>query len=269
MDYELMMNGNVKIGQHAPEFEAVSTMGNISLNDYKGKWLVLFSLPGDFTPVCTTEIIAFANANTYFNKLNTYLVGLSIDSNPSHLAWMYDIYCKTGIVIPFPIIADRNGEIARKYGMISNSISNTATVRNVFIIDDKQIVRTILVYPMNIGRNIPEILRIVRALQVSDCNNQMAPANWMPNEPMILPMPQTFSQLQDRNNLIQKQNNGFSWYLSFRNPSNLCINNANCSSENRVSDSKNDVEKQISEKSSEPQTSNVKTKRNWPPKEIR
>lgn len=269
MDYELMMNGNVKIGQHAPEFEAVSTMGNISLNDYKGKWLVLFSLPGDFTPVCTTEIIAFANANTYFNKLNTYLVGLSIDSNPSHLAWMYDIYCKTGIVIPFPIIADRSGEIARKYGMISNSISNTATVRNVFIIDDKQIVRTILVYPMNIGRNIPEILRIVRALQVSDCNNQMAPANWMPNEPMILPMPQTFSQLQDRNNLIQKQNNGFSWYLSFRNPSNLCINNANCSSENRVSDSKNDVEKQISEKSSEPQTSNVKTKRNWPPKEIR
>ena len=269
MDYELMMNGNVKIGQHAPEFEAVSTMGNISLNDYKGKWLVLFSLPGDFTPVCTTEMIAFANANTYFNKLNTYLVGLSIDSNPSHLAWMYDIYCKTGIVIPFPIIADRSGEIARKYGMISNSISNTATVRNVFIIDDKQIVRTILVYPMNIGRNIPEILRIVRALQVSDCNNQMAPANWMPNEPMILPMPQTFSQLQDRNNLIQKQNNGFSWYLSFRNPSNLCINNANCSSENRVSDSKNDVEKQISEKSSEPQTSNVKTKRNWPPKEIR
>ena len=269
MDYELMMNGNVKIGQHAPEFEAVSTMGNISLNDYKGKWLVLFSLPGDFTPVCTTEMIAFANANTYFNKLNTCLVGLSIDSNPSHLAWMYDIYCKTGIVIPFPIIADRSGEIARKYGMISNSISNTATVRNVFIIDDKQIVRTILVYPMNIGRNIPEILRIVRALQVSDCNNQMAPANWMPNEPMILPMPQTFRQLQDRNNLIQKQNNGFSWYLSFRNPSNLCINNANCSSENRVSDSKNDVEKQISEKSSEPQTSNVKTKRNWPPKEIR
>ena len=269
MDYELMMNGNVKIGQHAPEFEAVSTMGNISLNDYKGKWLVLFSLPGDFTPVCTTEMIAFANANTYFNKLNTCLVGLSIDSNPSHLAWMYDIYCKTGIVIPFPIIADRSGEIARKYGMISNSISNTATVRNVFIIDDKQIVRTILVYPMNIGRNIPEILRIVRALQVSDCNNQMAPANWMPNEPMILPMPQSFSQLQDRNNLIQKQNNGFSWYLSFRNPSNLCINNANCSSENRVSDSKNDVEKQISEKSSEPQTSNVKTKRNWPPKEIR
>ena len=130
-------------------------------------------------------MIAFANANTYFNKINTCLIGLSIDSNPSHLAWMYDIYCKTGIVIPFPIIADRSGEIARKYGMISSSISNTSTVRNVFIIDDKQIVRTILVYPMNIGRNIPEILRIVKALQVSDENNQMAPANWMPCDPMI------------------------------------------------------------------------------------
>lgn len=190
--------------------------------------------------MCTTEMIAFANANTYFNKLNTYLVGLSIDSNPSHLAWMYDIYCKTGIVIPFPIIADRSGEIARKYGMISNSISNTATVRNVFIIDDKQIVRTILVYPMNIGRNIPEILRIVRALQVADANNQMAPANWMPNEPMIVPMPQTFAELQARNTSIMQQRNGMSWYLSFKNPTNVCISsgaNCPCTQENRNEDS--------------------------------
>ena len=106
-------------------------------------------------------MIAFAKANPYFERLNTCLLGLSVDSNPSHLAWIYDIYCRTGIVIPFPIIADRNGEIARKYGMISSTVNNTATVRNVFIIDDKQIVRTILVYPMNIGRNIPEILRVV------------------------------------------------------------------------------------------------------------
>lgn len=95
-------------------------------------------------------MIAFAKANPYFERLNTCLLGLSVDSNPSHLAWIYDIYCRTGIVIPFPIIADRNGEIARKYGMISSTVNNTATVRNVFIIDDKQIVRTILVYPMNI-----------------------------------------------------------------------------------------------------------------------
>lgn len=218
MDYELMVNGNIKIGQIAPDFNATTTMGNISLDKYKGKWIVLFSHPGDFTPVCTTEMIAFARANPYFEALNACLLGLSIDSNTSHLAWMYDIYCRTGIVIPFPIIADRSGEIARKYGMISNDISTTATVRNVFIIDDKQRVRAILVYPMNIGRNIPEILRIVKALQTADANNQMAPANWMPCEPMILPMPQTFSELQNRIKQIDAEKNGMNWYLSFRNP---------------------------------------------------
>ena len=234
MDYELMMNGNVKIGQLAPNFNATTTMGNISLDDYKGKWVVLFSHPGDFTPVCTTEMIAFARANKYFEQLNSCLLGLSIDSNPSHLAWMYDIYCKTGTVIPFPIIADRSGEIARKYGMISSNISSTATVRNVFIIDDKQIVRTILVYPMNIGRNIPEILRIIKALQTADKNNQMAPANWTPCEPMILPAPQTFNDLQCRLQQIDSERNGMSWYLSFRNPRNcnlagmpLCGRNCN------------------------------------------
>ena len=167
-----------------------------------------------------------------------------MDSNPSHLAWIYDIYCRTGIVIPFPIIADRNGEIARKYGMISSTVNNTATVRNVFIIDDKQIVRTILVYPMNIGRNIPEILRVVRALQVADCNNQMAPVNWMPNEPMIVPMPQTFAQLQERNENIMKQQNGMTWYLSFKNPEKLCINEK-CmqKEENRIIDEPKKVEK--------------------------
>ena len=189
-------------------------------------------------------MIAFAKANPYFERLNTCLLGLSVDSNPSHLAWIYDIYCRTGIVIPFPIIADRNGEIARKYGMISSTVNNTATVRNVFIIDDKQIVRTILVYPMNIGRNIPEISRVVRALQVADCNNQMAPVNWMPNEPMIVPMPQTFAQLQERNENIMKQQNGMNWYLSFKNPEKLCINEK-CmqKEENRIIDEPKKVEK--------------------------
>lgn len=189
-------------------------------------------------------MIAFAKANPYFERLNTCLLGLSVDSNPSHLAWIYDIYCRTGIVIPFPIIADRNGEIARKYGMISSTVNNTATVRNVFIIDDKQIVRTILVYPMNIGRNIPEILRVVRALQVADCNNQMAPVNWMPNEPMIVPMAQTFAQLQERNENIMKQQNGMNWYLSFKNPEKLCINEK-CmqKEENRIIDEPKKVEK--------------------------
>ena len=163
-----------------------------------GKWLVLFSHPGDFTPVCTTEIIAFTKAHTYFSKINTELLGLSVDSNASHLAWIYDIYCRTGIKISFPIIADRNGEIARKYGMISSDVSNTETVRNVYVIDDKGIIRTILIYPMNVGRFIPEIIRIVQALQMSDCANGSTAANWVPNQPVIVPSPITYENLIQR-----------------------------------------------------------------------
>ena len=137
---------------------------------------------------------------------------------------MYDIYCKTGIKVSFPIIVDRNGQIARKYGMISNDISNTETVRNVFIIDDKGIIRTILIYPMNIGRFIPEIIRIIQALQMADCMNSSTPANWLPNQPVIMPIPKTFEQLQERNNYIQENRNGISWYLSFKNPSKECEN---------------------------------------------
>ena len=218
MDYELMMNGNVKIGQKAPDFEAMTTFGKVALSDYKGKWLVLFSHPGDFTPVCTTEMIAFTRAHTYFKNLNTELLGLSVDSNPSHLAWMYDIYCRTGIKVSFPIIADRNGQIARKYGMISNDISNTETVRNVFIIDDKGIVRTILIYPMNVGRFIPEIIRIVQALQMADCAKGATAANWMPNQPVIVPIPQTFEGLEERVESVNTNRNGISWYLSFKEP---------------------------------------------------
>lgn len=222
MDYELMMNGNVKIGQKAPEFNAITTCGEVCLNDYKGKWLVLFSHPGDFTPVCTTEMIAFTRAHTYFKELNTELLGLSIDSNASHLAWVYDIYCKTGIQISFPIIADRNGEIARKYGMISNDISSTETVRNVYIIDDRGTIRTIFVYPMNVGRFIPEIIRTIQALQVSECSKGMTAANWIPNQPIIMPMPKTYCELQERANQMREDRNGISWYLGFKNIEEKC-----------------------------------------------
>ena len=227
MDYELMMNGNVKIGQKAPDFDAITTFGKVSLSDYKGKWLVLFSHPADFTPVCTSEIIAFTLAHTYFKNLNTELLGLSVDSNPSHLAWVYDIYCRTGIKVSFPIIADRNGQIARKYGMISNDISNTETVRNVFIIDDKGIVRTILIYPMNVGRFIPEIIRIVQALQMVDCAKGATAANWMPNQPVIVPIAQTFEGLEERLESVNKNKNGISWYLSFKEPPKECIEKMN------------------------------------------
>ena len=232
MDYELMMNGNVKIGQKAPEFDAITSFGPKSLNDYKGKWLVLFSHPGDFTPVCTTEMIAFARAYTYFQKLNTELLGLSIDSNPSHLAWIYDIYCRTGIELPFPIIADRSGQIARKYGMISNDVSSTETVRTVFIIDDKQIVRTILIYPLNVGRFIPEILRTVQALQMADCSGGSTAANWMPGQPVIVPSTKTFKELQERQNYINENQNGISWYLSFKEPPAICENSSDDDTKN-------------------------------------
>jgi len=216
MDYELMMNGNVKIGEQAPEFEAQTTMGNIKLSDYKGKWIVLFSHPGDFTPVCTTEIIALSNANSEFEQRGASLLGLSVDSNSSHLAWVFDIYCRLGVRIPFPIIADRNGVIARKYGMISAEISNTETVRNVYIIDDKGIIRAILVYPMNIGRNIPEILRILEAAQTVDKCGGATPANWAANGPLLQSIPQTMKELEERAKQIEEKNNGVSWYLSFK-----------------------------------------------------
>ena len=227
MDYELMRNGNIKLGQKAPEFTAITTFGEVKLSDYKGKWLVFFSHPGDFTPVCTTEMIAFTRAEQYFKDLNTELLGLSIDSNSSHLAWVYDIYCKTGIKISFPIIADRNGQISREYGMIASDISNSATVRNVFIIDDKGIVRTIMIYPMNVGRFIPEILRTVQALQIADCSNGSTAANWMPNQPVIVSLPQTYKELAERVNEIDKNKNGISWYLSFKEPPEKCIDKIN------------------------------------------
>lgn len=167
-------------------------------------------------------MIAFTRAHTYFRQLNTELLGLSVDSNLSHLAWVYDIYQRTGIRVSFPIIADRNGEIARRYGMISSDISNTETVRNVFIIDDKGIVRTILVYPMNVGRFIPEIIRIVQALQMADCMKGSTGANWMPNQPVIIPIPKTFEGLEERVEDINKKQNGISWYLSFEEPTEEC-----------------------------------------------
>ena len=146
-------------------------------------------------------------------------------SNASHLAWVYDIYCRTGIQIPFPIVADRSGEIARKYGMIATNISNTETVRNVYIIDDKGIIRVILVYPLNVGRFIPEILRTVEALQMADCSKASTPANWRLGEPVIMPMPKTFPDLQKRVEENEEQRNSFSWYLAFKEPEQKCLEN--------------------------------------------
>ena len=203
------------LGEKAPNFKANTTFGPIELSDYIGKWVVLFSHPGDFTPVCTTEFIAFTNLAPEFDKRNTKLIGLSVDSNASHLAWVYNILQMTGVTIPFPIIEDRDMKIAKKYGMISESVSNISTVRTVFIIDDKQILRTILYYPLTTGRNIPEILRIVEALQTADKCKVVTPANWLPGTPVLLPPPKTYKELLERVNNCNKEYKCLDWYICF------------------------------------------------------
>lgn len=188
----------LRIGDPAPQFEAPTTMGKISLSDYKGKWVVLFSHPADFTPVCTTEFAAFAERNPEFVKRNVSLIGLSIDSVYSHLSWVHNIHEKMGIEIPFPVIADLSMEVANLYGMIHPAASETSTVRSVFVIDDKQILRAIIYYPLTSGRNMDEILRLIDSLQTVDQHQVATPANWKPGDPVIVPPPQTYEGLQKR-----------------------------------------------------------------------
>ena len=156
------------LGEPAPDFEAVTTQGPIRLSDFKGKWVVMFSHPADFTPVCTTEFMAFAAVADELKALNVQLMGLSIDSVPSHLAWIRSIKEKMGVDIGFPIIADLDMKIAKKYGMIHPGQSSTAAVRTVFFIDDKGILRAMIYYPLSNGRYMPEIIRLVKSLQTTD-----------------------------------------------------------------------------------------------------
>lgn len=207
----------LSIGQKAPDFTAYTTFGPMKMSDYKGRWLVFFSHPGDFTPVCTTEFLAFSKRADDFNALNTSLLGISIDSTPSHLAWVHSIYETTGITIPFPIISDRVGEIAKLYGMIANDVSSTETVRNVFIIDPEQKIRAILIYPLTNGRNIPEILRLLIALQTTDKYGVVTPANWEPGEPTLVPAPSNYNSLLDRENNDQALGlNCEDWYWCYK-----------------------------------------------------
>lgn len=205
----------IAIGMKAPDFMAETTFGLGKMSDYTGKWLVFFSHPGDFTPVCTTEFIAFAKYYPEFSKRNCSLLGLSIDSNSSHLAWVYNIYKMTGMHIPFPVVADRDMSIAKMYGMMPAAQNAAQTVRNVFIIDPEQNIRAILQYPMTNGRNIPEILRLLDALQTTDSDNVVTPANWMPGQPVIVPYPKTYAELLERvKNPVGY--NCMDWYLCFK-----------------------------------------------------
>jgi len=170
------------IGDKFPEMEVQTTEGKIKLpEDYKGKWVVLFSHPADFTPVCTTEFVAFAKRKEEFDKINTELIGLSIDQIFSHIKWDEWIEENLDVKINFPIIADANGDIAKKIGMVHPG-KGSQTVRAVFIIDPKGFIRLILYYPQEIGRNMDEILRSVKALQVHEEQGVAVPANWPENE---------------------------------------------------------------------------------------
>lgn len=210
------------IGDKAPEFTAMTTQGKINFPaDFKGKWVILFSHPADFTPVCTTEFMTFASMDDEFQALNTQLVGLSVDALHSHLAWLnaikgYKWKDLENIEVKFPLIVDISMEVSKKYGMI-HSQSNTSAVRAVFIIDPEGIVRTILYYPASTGRNMEEIKRIIIALQKSDKDSVATPANWQPGDDVIVPAPGTCSGLKER--VAMKDDEGINqvdWFLTFR-----------------------------------------------------
>lgn len=207
-------NKNLLIGMDAPDFSANTTFGKINLCDYKGKWLILFSHPGDFTPVCTTEFIMFSKNYNEFKNRNCELLGLSIDTIPCHLEWINNINKSTGINVTFPIIADTDKSVSKKYNMFSNNLD---TIRKVFFIDPNQKIRCILDYPKTCGRNIYEILRILDSLQNTDENNTYTPANWTPNQATIIPPPKTYNEMIEN---VNNTNNGtlkncLNWYLCF------------------------------------------------------
>ncbi|MCW4152745.1 peroxiredoxin [Halomonas sp. 18H] len=182
----------------APEFTAKTTHGVKSLSDYRGKWLVLFAHPADFTPVCTTEFSAFATRADQFRELDTELLGLSIDSVHAHIAWTRSIKENFGVDIPFPIIADLSMEVAHAYGMIQPGASDTAAVRATFVIDPQGVLRAMVYYPMSNGRSVDEIVRLVKSLQTSDAHGVATPENWQPGEPVIVPPPATADEAEAR-----------------------------------------------------------------------
>ncbi len=200
-----------RINDPAPQFEAKSTHGIIKLSDYAGKWVVLFSHPADFTPVCTTEFVEFAKRNDEFKQRNAQLIGLSIDSVTAHIAWVRNMEQHFNVKVEFPVIADLDTKVAQKYGLIHPGASETATVRAVFIIDDKGIVRAIIYYPMNLGRNIDEVVRALTALQTAEANACAMPANWQPGDKAIVPPPQTLADAEARMNSDYEVTD---WYFS-------------------------------------------------------
>ncbi len=187
-----------RINEPAPDFSAKTTQGPRSLRDYRGKWLILFSHPADFTPVCTTEFLAFARFHDRFQKLGCELLGLSIDSTYSHLAWIRNIKEKFGVEIPFPIIDDLSMRIAHDYGMIQPGASDTSAVRATFFIDPEAKMRAMVYYPMTNGRSVEEFLRLLQGLQTSDRHGVATPEGWCPGQKVMVPAPATAKEADAR-----------------------------------------------------------------------
>jgi len=187
-----------RLGEQAPSFEAITTQGTVRLEDFKGSWLILFSHPADFTPVCTTEFMGFAEIYPELKKRRVELLGLSVDSVSSHIAWVRNIEEKMGAKISFPVIADLDKKVAALYGMIHPGESKTETARCVFVIDPEGILRAMIYYPLTTGRNMQEILRLIDALQTTDKHKVATPANWKPDEAVIVPPPKTQEMAEQR-----------------------------------------------------------------------
>ena len=203
----------LELNAPVPDFEAHTTQGVIRLSEWaKDRWVILFSHPADFTPVCTTEFIEFAKLYDVFAQKGVALLGCSVDSVYSHIAWARNIQDKFGVKILFPIIADLSESVSRLYGMIHESSSNTSTVRCVFFIDPKRILRAMIYYPMNVGRNFNEIMRVIDALQMADTNKVACPANWSPGEDVIVLAPVTMDDAERRATSSEYQ--VYDWYFA-------------------------------------------------------
>lgn len=199
MEIQETINVMPRIGDQAPDFEAMTTKGKIKFSDYaKDKWIVMFSHPADFTPVCTTEMSGFAVRKPEFDALNTELMGLSIDSIHAHLGWVNNVRNNTGVYFDFPIIADIDMKVSKLYGMLQPNESETAAVRAVFFIDPTKKIRLIMYYPLNVGRNMDEILRALTALQTSDKHKVAMPLDWKPGDKVIVPPPKTLEEMDAR-----------------------------------------------------------------------
>ncbi len=211
------------IGDAAPPFKAKTTMGEINFPaDYAGKWVILFSHPADFTPVCTTEFMTFASMQDEFRKMNVELVGLSIDSIYAHIAWLRTIKEKIefrgmkNVEVKFPLIEDLKMDVAKKYGMVQPNASSTQAVRAVFIIDDKTIVRAVIYYPLSCGRNMQEIKRLVLAMQKADNEGIATPANWQPGDDVIIPAPGSCGAAKDRVENKEEGKYCLDWFMCLR-----------------------------------------------------